>query len=121
MMEKRNQREEQRPSVQTVILCGGLATRLRPLTNNKAKSMIPVAGRPFLWHQIQLLKKNGIVNIILCIGFKGNQIKKYFGDGSKFGVRIKYGKQLYAEFGTGGYLKKIKDLLEDEFLLMYGD
>jgi NDP-sugar pyrophosphorylase family protein len=107
--------------MQIVILCGGLATRLYPLTKKISKSMIKIEGRPFLEHQLDLLKKNKIKNILLCIGCKGEQIKKYFGNGKKFGVKIRYSREKKKLLGTGGALKKAEKLLEDNFLIMWGD
>ena len=65
--------------MQAVILAGGLATRLKPITINVPKSMIRISGKPFLEYQIVLLKKNGIGDIVLCVGHLHEQIKKYFG------------------------------------------
>jgi NDP-sugar pyrophosphorylase family protein len=107
--------------MQIVILAGGLATRLRPLTNNIPKSMIRVDGKPFLQHQIELLKENGLEDIVLCVGHLSQMIKDYFGDGRKFGVRIRYSDEGENLLGSGGALKKAEPLLEDEFFLMYGD
>ncbi len=107
--------------MQIVILCGGLATRLRPLTEKIPKSMVKIGEKPFLEHQIELLKKGGISDIILCIGYKGEQIKKYFGSGDNFGVKISYSSDEDKPLGTGGAIKKAEGLLDDVFLVMYGD
>lgn len=107
--------------MQIVILCGGKATRLYPLTKKIPKSMIKVEGKPFLEYQLNLLKKNGILDIILCVGHKAQQIKKYFRNGKKFGLKIKYSSDEKRPLGTGGALKKAENLLEDIFLVMYGD
>ncbi len=107
--------------MQIVILCGGLATRLLPLTQEIPKSMVEVEGKPFLKYQIELLKKNNISDIVLCIGYKGEQIKKYFGDGERFGVKVRYSSDKNKFLGTGGAFKKAENLLEDVFLVMYGD
>ena len=107
--------------MQIVILCGGAATRLYPLTKKIPKSLIRIAEKPFLERQLNLLKKNGISGIVLCIGYKGEQIKKYFKDGRKFGVKIRYSSDGKKLLGTGGALKKAEDLLEDTFLVMWGD
>ena len=104
-----------------VILCGGMATRLYPLTKKISKSMIKIEGKPFLEHQLDLLKKNGLSDIVLCVGYNAEQIKKYFGNGRKFGVRIKYSSDKKRLLGTGGALKKTENLLKDSFLVMYGD
>jgi len=107
--------------MQIAILCGGRATRLYPLTKEISKSMIEIEGKPFLEHQIELLRKNGIKDIILCVGYKSGQIKNYFKDGKKFRVNIRYsydGKKL---MGTGGALKKAERFLNNTFLVMWGD
>ncbi len=107
--------------MQVVILAGGLATRLRPLTEKIPKSMIRINEKPFLEYQIELLKKNNLTDILLCAGYLGGQIKDYFGDGEKFGVRLEYSEEKEELLGTGGALKKTESLLEDEFFVMYGD
>lgn len=107
--------------MQIVVLCGGLATRLRPLTEKIPKSMVKIEGKPFLEYQLELLKKNGIFDMIFCIGYKSGQIEKYFGDGSQFGVKIKYSREKEKLLGTGGALKKAENLLDKVFLVMYGD
>ena len=107
--------------MQAVILAGGLATRLRPLTDKIPKSMIEIEGKPFLEYQLELLKKNSISDIILCIGYRGEQIKKYFGNGEKLGVEIRYSSDKNKLLGTGGALKGAENLLEDVFLVIYGD
>ncbi|MBU4023499.1 NTP transferase domain-containing protein [Patescibacteria group bacterium] len=106
--------------MQIVVLCGGQATRLFPLTEKIPKSMLKIAERPFLEHQVELFKKNKIFDIVLCIGSFGEQIEKYFGDGKKFGVNIKYSKEK-EPLDTGGALKNAKNLLDDEFFIIYGD
>ena len=107
--------------MQIVVLCGGKATRLYPLTKKIPKSMMRFEGKPFLEQQLDLLKKNGIFDIVLCVGYKAEQIKKYFGDGKNFGVEIKYSSDKKRLLGTGGALKKAENLLEDSFLVMWGD
>ena len=107
--------------MQVVILAGGLATRLRSLVEKVPKSMIRVNGKPFLEYQIELLKKSGLVDILLCVGYLGSQIKDYFSDGKNFGVRLSYSEEKKKLSGTGGALKKAENLLEDEFFVMYGD
>lgn len=107
--------------MQVVILAGGLATRLRPLTKRVPKSMIRINGKPFLQYQVELLKRNSLTDILLCIGHLGGQITDYFGDGGKFGVRLNYSEEKEELLGTGAALKKAENLLEDEFLVMYGD
>lgn len=106
--------------MQAVIIAGGLATRLRPLTLSKPKSLITIKGKPFLEYQIELLKRNGIFDIVLCTGFLGEQIKSYFLEGQGFGVRIRYSQE-ERPLGTAGALKKASDLLDESFFTLYGD
>src|ERR1039458_2716300 len=73
-----------------VILAGGLATRLRPLTEGIPKALIDVAGHPFLWHQLQLLKHRGIRRVVLLVGHLGESIQQRFQDGAELGIRIDY-------------------------------
>ncbi len=107
--------------MQTVILAGGLATRLRPHSEKVPKSMIMVGDRPFLEHQLELLQHNGISDIVLCVGHLSRIIEDHFGDGNKFGVRIRYSDEGENLLGTGGALKKAEPLLEDRFFVLYGD
>jgi N-acetyl-alpha-D-muramate 1-phosphate uridylyltransferase len=107
--------------MQIAILAGGLGTRLYPVTKNIPKPMVRVHGRPFLYHQIELLKKNNINDILLCLGYKASQIRDYFGNGKKFGVNITYSFENRKLLGTAGALKRAQVLLEKDFLVMYGD
>jgi NDP-sugar pyrophosphorylase family protein len=104
-----------------VILCGGLATRLRDLAKDIPKSMIPIGGKPFLEHQIENLKKHSIKDLILCVGHLSKQIEEYFGDGNKFGVNIQYSNDGDTPLGPIGAVKNAEPLLEDTFFIMYGD
>jgi len=107
--------------MQMVIFCGGLATRLRPLTEKIPKSMVRINGKPFLVYQIEILKKNNVKNVVLCTGFLGEQIKEYFGDGKKFGINIKYSEEKDRLLGTGGALINAEHILKEKFFTMYGD
>ena len=109
------------PSLPVVILAGGLATRLRPLTEKIPKSLVQVAGRPFLEHQIALLRKKGVTELFLCIGFLGEMIEELFGDGKQFGVRIGYSYDGEKLLGTGGAIKKLLPKLPENFFVLYGD
>jgi N-acetyl-alpha-D-muramate 1-phosphate uridylyltransferase len=104
-----------------VILAGGLATRLRPLTEKLPKSLVEVAGRPFLEHQIALLRRNGITEIFLCVGYLGEMIEELFGDGKRLGVRIDYSYDGEKLLGTGGAIRKLLPKLPDDFFVLYGD
>ena len=107
--------------MQAVILAGGLGNRLRPLTERVPKPMITVHGKPFLEHQIELLRRHGIGSIVLCVGHLGHMVKEHFGDGSRFGVGIRYSDEGQRLMGTAGALKRAESLLDDEFFLTYGD
>ncbi len=107
--------------MQIAILAGGLATRLRTLTEKTAKSMVKIYGKPFLEYQIDLLKKQGIKDIVLCIGYLGEQIQEYLGDGKGFSVKIQYSHEGERLLDTAGGLKNAENLLKDEFFVMYGD
>ena len=106
-------------TMQVAILAGGLATRLRPLTQDQPKSMVRVLGRPFLEYQLEFLRRNGITAVVLCIGYLGEQIEGYFGDGGGFGVDIRYSRE-DKPLGTAGALKNARGLLADEFFTLYG-
>ena len=107
--------------MQAVILAGGLGMRLKPLTDEIPKVMIPVNGKPFLEHQLNLLKRHGVTDVVLCIGHLGEKIKDHFGDGKRFGLRIKYSEEGNKLLGTAGAVKKAQNLLDDCFFVTYGD
>ena len=107
--------------IPVAILAGGLATRLRPLTEKIPKSLVPVAGKPFLAHQLELLHARGIRHVVLCIGYLGEMIQNDFGDGHAFGVRLDYSFDGPKLLGTGGAIKRALPLLGDEFFVLYGD
>jgi MurNAc alpha-1-phosphate uridylyltransferase len=107
--------------MQLAILAGGLGTRLGPLTANTPKSLVPVLGQPFLEHQFKLLREAGVMRLVLCIGHYGEQIVERFGDGSSHGVQIAYSQEGDQLLGTGGALKKAEHLLDDAFMMMWGD
>jgi NDP-sugar pyrophosphorylase family protein len=106
--------------IQVVILAGGFATRLGELTINRPKSLVDILGKPFLAYQLELLQAGGIIDIVLCTGHLGKQIQETFGDGSKYGVRIRYSQE-DKPLGTAGALKNAESLLYDTFFVMYGD
>lgn len=103
------------------ILAGGLATRLRPLTDTVPKSLVDVEGEPFAAHQLRLLHRNGLTEVVMCVGHLGPQIGEAIGDGSKYGVRVTYVEDGPELLGTGGALRNALPLLGDAFLVMYGD
>lgn len=107
--------------MQAVIIAGGLATRLRPLTNDIPKSLISIEGKPFLQHQIELLNRYDVKEIVLCMGYMGKKIEDYFGNGNKFGARIIYSYEKEKLLGTGGALKLAEPYLVERFFLIWGD
>jgi len=107
--------------IPVAILAGGLATRLRPITEKIPKSLVPVAGKPFLAHQIELLRSCGIRRAVLCVGYLGEMIRRDFGDGEKYGVQLDYSLDGEKLLGTGGAIKRALSLLGDEFFVLYGD
>ncbi len=108
-------------AVQAVILAGGLGTRLFPLTQSVPKAMVPVRGRPFLTYQLEYLAHHGIRDIILCVGYLGSRIESHFGNGRRFGVSIRYGRDGDRLLGTAGAIKNVEHLLDDAFFVTYGD
>ena len=105
--------------MQMIILAGGKGTRLGEITSDTPKSMVRIKDKPFLEYQIELIKEHNITDIILCTGHLHEHIERYFGDGSKFGVQIRYNTD--DGLGTWGAIKNAKDLLDDTFFVMYGD
>lgn len=109
------------PIKQAVILAGGPGLRLRPLTNDRPKPMVLVNNRPFLDYLIEdLLKPQGIEEVVLLLGYMPEKITDYVGDGSRYGIQVKYWIGTVTD-GTGTRIREAKDLLADEFLLLYCD
>jgi len=106
--------------MKAIILAGGLGTRLRPLTENTPKPLLPIGGKPIIEHAILNFKKHGIEDIVLSIGYLSNQIQDYFGDGEKWGVKISYAIE-DAPLGTGGAIKQAVKNVEGTFLVINGD
>lgn len=103
------------------LLAGGLATRLRPVTTKIPKAMVEVAGEPFIAHLLRLLRRERVLNVVICTGYLGEQIKSYVGDGAEFGCQVRYSSDGAQLLGTGGALRKALPLLQDHFFVMYGD
>lgn len=108
-------------NIPVAILAGGLATRLRPITEKIPKSLVPVAGHPFLHHQLKLLHSQGIRHAVLCVGHLGEMIQRDFGDGSAYGIRLEYSFDGPKLLGTGGAIKQALPKLSREFFVLYGD
>jgi NDP-sugar pyrophosphorylase family protein len=107
--------------VQAVILAGGLATRLGVLTEKLPKSLLPVAGRPFLAWQLERIESSGFRRVVLCVGHLGDEIERFAGDGKAFGLDIRYSHDGPRLLGTGGALRRATPLLEPSFVVTYGD
>jgi N-acetyl-alpha-D-muramate 1-phosphate uridylyltransferase len=103
------------------ILAGGLATRLRPLTETIPKALIEVAGAPFVDHQLGLLKRNGYHEIVFCVGYLGAMLQHHVGNGERFGLNVRYVEDGPTLLGTGGALRKAAPLLGEAFAVLYGD
>jgi NDP-sugar pyrophosphorylase family protein len=103
------------------LLAGGLATRLRPITQTIPKALIAVAGRPFVDHQLDLLYRNGIRRVVLCLGHLGEQIERHLGDGAARGMELRYSFDGPTLLGTGGALRHALPLLGEAFWVLYGD
>ena len=103
------------------ILAGGLATRMHPVTQTIPKSMIEVAGRPFIDHQLELLRAENVKSVVLCVGHLGEMIEAHVGDGGRFGLSVRYSFDGEKLLGTGGALRRALPLLGQDFFVLYGD
>lgn len=108
-------------SLPVAILAGGLATRLRPLTEQVPKILLDVAGRPFAEHQIDLLRRAGLAHVVYCLGYLGEQVRTALGDGSRWQMTFDYVFDGERPRGTGGALRRALPRLGDAFFVMYGD
>jgi NDP-sugar pyrophosphorylase family protein len=103
------------------ILCGGLATRLRPLTGLIPKALIELNGEPFLAHQLRLLSSRGIGRVVLCVGYRGEMIRDFVGDGMQFGLHAEVSFDGPVLLGTAGAVRHALPLLGENFFVLYGD
>ena len=103
------------------ILAGGLATRLRPVTESLPKSLLQVNGEPFAVHQLRLLQSKGIRRVVLCVGHLGEQVQRAIGDGSALGLQVDYSFDGPALLGTAGAIRNALPKLGGSFFVMYGD
>ncbi|HUR48695.1 MAG TPA: sugar phosphate nucleotidyltransferase [Acidimicrobiales bacterium] len=106
--------------MKAVIMAGGEGTRLRPLTSNAPKPMIPVTNRPMMEHVVGLLRQHGFDEIVVTVAFMANAIRTYFGDGAEFGVRMVYATE-ETPLGTAGSVRNAMDVLDERFLVISGD
>lgn len=103
------------------ILAGGLAKRLRPITESIPKALVEVAGVPFICRQLAYLRDQGIERVVMCIGHLGEMIEAVVGDGSAFGLNVSYSPDGPVLLGTGGALRQALPLLGEQFFVLYGD
>ena len=106
--------------MKAVIMAGGEGTRLRPLTSNQPKPMLPMANVPMMEHVVNLLRTHGFEDIVVTVAFMANAIRTYFGDGSEFGVRMVYATE-ETPLGTAGSVRNARDELDERFLVISGD
>jgi mannose-1-phosphate guanylyltransferase/phosphomannomutase len=106
--------------MKAVIMAGGEGTRLRPLTSNQPKPMLPMANIPMMEHVVNLLRTHGFEDIVVTVAFMANAIRTYFDDGSEFGVRMVYATES-TPLGTAGSVRNAKDELDERFLVISGD
>jgi NDP-sugar pyrophosphorylase family protein len=104
-----------------VVLAGGSATRLRPLTETIPKALVDINGEPFVAHQMRLLKQQGIRKVIMCVGYLGEQLVDYLGDGHQFGLEVSYVFDGPVLLGTAGAIKRALPFVEKEFFVLNGD
>lgn len=107
--------------MKALLLSAGLGTRLKPLTDNLPKVMIPLNGKPCLQHHIENLKNQGITDFAINTHYLPEKIKEYFGEGSKFGVKITYSHEHPEILGTAGALNNFRNFFNDTFLVVYAD
>jgi NDP-sugar pyrophosphorylase family protein len=109
--------------VQVLVLAGGLGTRLWPRTATVPKALVPVAGRPFAEHQVELLAGRGVDDIVFAVAYRGGMIRRALGDGRRWGVRIRYSDEGTVLRGTGGAVRLFaaSALADEAFAVLYGD
>jgi len=106
--------------MKALFLVGGFGTRLRPITNDLPKPMVPIMGKPLLERNFENLKRHGITDIVLSMCYQPEKIENYFGDGKKYGVNIKYVTE-EVPLGTAGAIKNAQEFLDDTFMVFNAD
>jgi NDP-sugar pyrophosphorylase family protein len=107
-------------NIPVALLAGGLATRLRPTTEKIPKALVPVAGRPFIDHQLELFHRHGIRKVVLCLGYLGEMVREHLGE-NFLGVQLSYSFDGERLMGTGGAVRKALPMLGQTFWVIYGD
>jgi NDP-sugar pyrophosphorylase family protein len=103
-----------------MVLAAGIGTRLKPLTDNRPKCLMPLAGRPLIEWTLRWLKKNGVTECVINLHFIPEQIREFAGDGSQYGLKVHYSYEPVL-LGTAGAVKKRVDFFKEPFYLIYGD
>jgi NDP-sugar pyrophosphorylase family protein len=103
------------------ILSGGLGTRLRPATETIPKALIDINGEPFIAHQLRLLSSAGVERVVMCVGYLGEMVEEFVGDGRRFGLHVSYSPDGPNPRGTGGAVRNALHMLGEQFLVLYGD
>ena len=103
------------------ILAGGMATRLRPATETIPKALIPINGEPFIAHQLRLMSSAGVDRVVMCVGYLGEMIQEFAGDGRRFGLHVTYSPDGPDLRGTAGAVRNALPMLGEQFLVLYGD
>ena len=106
---------------QIVIIAGGIGSRLGKLTQKTPKALIKIGKKPFIYYQLNQLSKQGFKKVLICVGYLGNKIKKYVGNGEKFNLNVKYSHDSKKLLGTAGCIRKAVSSLEENFFVIYGD
>jgi NDP-sugar pyrophosphorylase family protein len=108
-------------SIPVLILAGGKATRLGEITKAIPKALVPLAGRPFIDHQLAGLREQGVREVVMCVGHFADQLREHVGDGSRLGLRVRYSHDGPAPLGTGGAVRRALPLLGEGCFVLYGD
>ena len=106
--------------MKAVIMAGGFGTRLRPLTSNIPKPMVPMVNKPIMEHIVELLRNHGIIDIVSTLFYQPDAITGYFGHGGTFGTKMQY-RKAEADYGTAGSVRNANDFLDERFLVISGD
>jgi mannose-1-phosphate guanylyltransferase/phosphomannomutase len=104
-----------------VIVAGGLATRMLPITEDIPKCMIEINGKPLIQHQLEFFKERGYKDFIFCVAHLAEKVKEYFKDGTNFGLHIQYVQETQELMGTAGSVKLAEDMIDEDFIVFYGD
>ena len=108
------------PGMKAVVMAGGQGSRLRPLTSNQPKPMLPIVGQPMMQHVLRLARRHGVTDVVATVQFLASVIRNFFGDGSDLGVSLSYVTE-QEPLGTAGSVKNAEDLLDDRFVVLSGD